>query len=187
MPSKVINGFLLVTSFFVFLVGMVGLNFYNESKTDSRVSRLNYTSFVGYVLGLGTILFYIGTMNSMGLTAGFITGFLSLVTLLVWTMCAMMLSDMKKENKDKGTAYTFTSWMLGIMLILWLGFSALAFTPMGRLVTGAADGKMVAAPMGGMVNMNMSSPMGAVMNPMMGTQQFGRRLNSPLFGFGRRR
>lgn len=180
MPSKLINAFLLVTSFFVFLVGMVGLNFYNESKTESRVSRLNYTSFVGYVLGLGTILFYIGTMNSMGLTASFITGFLSLVTLLVWTMCAMMISDMKKENKEKELSYTFTSWMLGIMLLLWIGFSALAFTPAGRLVSGAADGK-IPMPMGGMPMGGM--PMGGM--PMM--QQFGSKLNSPLFGFGRRR
>jgi len=181
MPSKLVNGFLLVTSFFVFLVGMVGLNFYNESKTDSRVSRLNYTSFVGYVLGLGTILFYIGTMNSMGLTASFITGFLSFVTLLVWTMCAMMLSDMKKENKDKEFAYTFTAWMLAIMLILWIGFSALTFTPAGRLISGAADGKLpVGNGMGGM-------PMNMPMNMPMMQQQFGRKLNSPLFGFGRRR
>lgn len=171
MPSKVINGFLLVVSFFVFLVGMVGLNFYNESKTDSRVSRLNYTSFVGYVLGLGTIMFYLGTMNSMGLTAGFITGFLSFVTLLVWTMCAMIISDMKKENKDKGFAYKFTSAMLGINLLLWLGFSALTFTPMGRLITSGADGNVAVG--------------ASVSNPLMGAR-FGGNLNSPLYGFGRR-
>jgi hypothetical protein len=170
MPSKVINIFLLVVSFFVFLIGMVGLNFYNESKTESRVSRLNYTSFIGYVLGLGTILFYVGTMNSMGLTAGFITGFLSLVTLLVWTMCAMMISDMKKENKDKGFAYKFTAGMLGINLILWLWFSALTFTPLGRLSTATADG----------IAVGMS-----VSNPIMGAR-FGGNLNSPLYGFGRR-
>lgn len=182
MPSKIINGFLLVVSLFVFLVGMVGLNFYNESKTESRVSRLNYTSFVGYVMGLGVILFYVGTMNSMGLSAGFITGYLSLSTLLVWTMCAMMLSDMKKENKDNGAAYKFTAWMLGINLILWIGFSLLTFTPAGRLVTGAADGKIVGAP-GGMIPGGMV-PGGMIPGGMM---RFGNELNSPLYGFGRRR
>jgi hypothetical protein len=110
-------------------------------------------------------------MNAMGLTAGFITGFLSFVTLLVWTMCAMIVSDMKKENKDKGFAYQFTSAMLGINLILWLGFSVLTFTPAGRLATGTADGNV---------------PVGAsVSNPMMGAR-FGGNLNSPLYGFGRR-
>lgn len=169
MPSILVNGFLFLVSFFVFLVGMVGLNFYSESKTESRVSRLNYTSFVGYVLGLGTILFYIGTMNSMGLSASFITGFMSFTTLLVWTMCAMMLSDMKKENKDNTQSYTFTSWMLGINLILWLGFSVLTFSPAGRLLVGKADGGMIVGPA-----------------PVMPVMRFGNRdLNSPLYGFSR--
>lgn len=170
MPSRLINAFLLLTSFFVFMTGMVGLNFYNTSKTASRVSRLNYTSFVGYVMGLGVILFYVGTMNSMGLSASVITGYLSLSTLLVWTMCAMMLSDMKKENKQNELAYKYTAGMLAVMLILFLGFTALTFTPAGRLMTSAVDGKV--SQVGG-----MSYPLPA---------QFGKSLNSPLYGFGRR-
>lgn len=182
-----INGLLFLTAFFVFLVGMVGLNFYNSSKVSSRVSRMNFVTFVGYVLGLGTVLFYVGTNMPAGLSASFILKALSIMSLLTWTMCAMILSDMKKDGETKSKSYTFTAWMLGIMLLLWIGFTFVGFFttigPMidmaeGRMNTaGMGGGMMMPAGMGGMMPAGMGGMMPAGMG---GMQQFGKRLNHPL-------
>ncbi len=180
MVGGAVNGLLFLTAFFIFLVGMVGLNFYNSSKVSSRVARLNFVTFVGYVLGLGTVLFFIGTKNPRGLSASFTLKTMSIMTLLTWTMCAMILSDMRKDNETNSKSYKFTAWMLGITLIMWLGFTFVGFfTTIGPMMD-MADSQMNA----GMQMMQqpmqmMQQPMQMMQQPMM-MQQFGRRLRHPL-------
>jgi len=170
MIGGAVNGLLFLTSFFIFLVGMVGLNFYNKSKVSSRVSRLNFVTFVGYVLGLGTVLFFIGTKNPQGLSASFTLKAMSVMTLMAWTMCAMILSDMRKDNETNSKGYTFTAWMLGITLLMWIGFTFVGFFTTIGPVMDMADSRF-------------NQPMMMMQQPVMMMQQpvqFGRRLNNPL-------
>ena len=205
MIGGAVNNLLFLTAFFIFLVGMVGLNFYNTSKVASRVSRLNFVTFVGYVLGLGTVLFFIGTKNPQGLSASFTLKAISIMTLLTWTMCAMILSDMRKDNETKTKGYTFTAWMLGITLLMWIGFTFVGFfTTIGPMMD-MADSRLNAGM--GMLQqpqmMMMQQPqmmmqqqpqMMMQQQPQMMMQQqpqlpaqFGRRVRSPLLSssFGR--
>lgn len=140
MIGGAVNGLLFLIAFFIFVVGMVGLNFYNTSKVASRVSRMNFVTFVGYVLGLGTVLFFIGTKIPHGLSVTFTLRALSVMTLLTWTMCAMILSDMKKDHQTNTNSYTFTAWMLGITLLMWIGFTFVGFfTTLGPAADMAAS------------------------------------------------
>jgi hypothetical protein len=58
--------------------------------------------------------------------------------------------------------------MLAVTLVLWLCFSAVAFTPMGNFVTNVSDGNLMRVPM-------MS----------FGNNHHHHHLNSPLFGLRR--
>lgn len=201
MIGGAVNGLLFLTSFFIFLAGMVGLNFYNTSKVSSRVSRLNFVTFVGYVLGLGTVLFFLGSKNPRGLSASFTLKAISIMTLMTWTMCAMILSDMRKDNQTKSKGYTFTAWMLGITLLMWIGFTFVGFfTTIGPMMDMAdsnlnAGMQMMQQPMQMMMQqpiqmmqqqpmqMMQQQPMQMMQQPGYGglPAQFGRRrMNNPL-------
>jgi hypothetical protein len=88
----------------------------------------------------------------------------------------MILSDMRKDNETNSKSYKFTAWMLGIMLLMWIGFTFVGFfTTIGPTID-MLEGRMT-----GTMPQQMMMPQ----QPMMMPQQpmmtgFGRRLNHPL-------
>jgi hypothetical protein len=119
--------------FLVFVIGMVGLNRYPDSKHKSKVSRLVFSSVVGFALGLAPVMFIIGTavgpLNDP-VSLRIFMGLMSIICLLAWILCAVLLSDRSEIDLGKKTTQ-FVATMLPILILGWLGFSFSAYTGLG--------------------------------------------------------
>jgi hypothetical protein len=138
-----------LTSLFVFIAGMMGANFYNQSKHASKVSRSAYSSFVGYVLGLAPLLHY--GLNAIGdsVPLKLVFGTFFIICTLTWTMCAMILKDFKDAKMENTSNYKYITGVLVATLIMSLIFLFLAtFAPVGFGGIGMAKKMM---PMAGAV------------------------------------
>ncbi len=149
-----------LTSLFVFIAGMMGANFYNQSKHASKVSRSAYSSFVGYVLGLAPLLHY--ALNAVGdaVPLKIVFGTFFIICTLTWTMCAMILKDFKDAKMENTSNYKYITGVLVATLIMSLIFLFLAtFAPVGFGGIGMAKKMM---PMAGMMNGMRAMPMQAM-------------------------
>lgn len=119
--------------FLVFVVGMIGLNRYPESKVKSKVPRLIFSSVVGFALGLAPVMFFVG--STVGPVTGPVSkrlmfGLMSLICLLAWILCAVLLSD--RDDIDMGgKTQGFVGFMLAVFLVSWLMFTGMAYTGFG--------------------------------------------------------
>lgn len=121
-----------LTSLFVFIAGMMGANFYNQSKHKSKVSRSAYSSFVGYVLGLAPLLHYGLNLVGDAMPLKLVFGTFFIICTLTWTMCAMILKDFKEAKMEKTSNYKYITGVLVSTLIMSLIFLFLAtFAPVG--------------------------------------------------------
>jgi hypothetical protein len=124
---------IFVLCLFVFVLGMIGLNRYADSKVKSKVSRLVFSSIVGFALGLAPIMFFIGTtvgpLNDP-VSTRIMLGLMSIISLLAWILCAVLLSDAADIDLDSKTK-AFIGTMLAMFLIMWIVFSGLAYTGFG--------------------------------------------------------
>lgn len=159
-----------LTSLFVFIAGMMGAKFYNESKHKSKVSRSAYSSFVGYVLGLGPLMYYVLSAIKDSVPLKVVFGTFFIICTLTWTMCAMILKDYKDAKMENTSNYKYITAVLVATLIMSLMFLFLAtFAPVGFGGIGVAK-KMGVMPgmMGGMPGMGkMVMPQMAQMAPRM--------------------
>ncbi len=119
--------------FFVFIVGMIGLNRYPDSKVKSKVSRLVFSSVVGFALGLAPVMFFIGSAVgplSDPISTRVMFGLMSVISMLAWILCAVLLSDasdIELGGKTKG----FVGTMLAVFIVTWLAFGGMAYTGIG--------------------------------------------------------
>jgi hypothetical protein len=119
--------------FLVFVVGMIGLNRYPESKVKSKVPRLIFSSVVGFALGLAPVMFFVGsTVGSVSspFTMRLMLGLMSLICLLAWILCAVLLSD--RDEIDMGNkTKAFVGTMLAVFIAGWLLFAGMAYSGIG--------------------------------------------------------
>lgn len=154
-----------LTSLFVFIAGMMGAKFYNESKHKSKVSRSAYSSFVGYVLGLGPLMYYVLSAIKDAVPLKLVFGTFFLICTLTWTMCAMILKDYKDAKMEKTSNYKYITAVLVATLIMSLLFLFLAtFAPVGFGGIGVAKKMGV---MGGVMAMPQMAPRMMAMPAMM--------------------
>lgn len=119
--------------FLVFVVGMIGLNRYPESKVKSKVPRLVFSSVVGFALGLAPVMFLVGSTVgpvSSPVAMRLMLGLMSLICLLAWILCAVLLKD-RDEIDMGGKTKVFVGSMLAVFIVFWLIFSGMAYTGIG--------------------------------------------------------
>jgi hypothetical protein len=151
------------TSLFVFITGMIGVNYYSENKdVKMRVSKINFSSFVGYALGLTPVLFFITNTIIQYLPSMFFSRALfavfALISLFSWILCAVLLSDMRNDKKVPKDKKVYLSVILSITLLFFLAFGFAAYR--GDIL-GKSFGGMTMSGKGGNVN---AEAIGEVLN-----------------------
>ncbi len=130
-----------LTSCFVFATGMLAVNYYsNENrKVDMRVSKINFSSFVGYVLGLAPILFFAANYAVHFLPPAIFSriffGMFTIICLFSWILCAVVLADMANDSTVEKSTKTYISVLLLITLAgsFIFGFATLRGSLFGRV------------------------------------------------------
>ena len=190
-------GLIGLTSIFIFAAGMLSLNYYRQSENESRDSRMIYSSFVGFALGLAPLL-----IISSGLLTKYLPwtlvpklffGVCAFMCLLTWILCSVLLSDLNTDEKASASDKLFAWVVLGVTLVFSIAFGYMAYTG-GKIGTynfctvfeGGNTSPMM-SPM--MTSPMMTTPM--MTSPMMTTPMMTQPINtmSPIIAntFGKRR
>jgi hypothetical protein len=112
----------------IFIVGMIGVHSYADSKLKAKVSRLNFASMVGYGLGLAPLFFFIGREYGSIIDQGMLNKFFMLATLLTSILCVVLISDANNNKKFMSEeTYRFIVGMAITSFILFVGFSYFSF------------------------------------------------------------
>ncbi len=172
----------MLTSLFVFATGMIAVNYYSDTDRTivGRISKINFSSFVGYVLGLTPILvlfvnYLVQFLPAVLFSRMFFIIF-TIICLFSWILCAIVIADMSKDDTVAKSKKQYLSIILMITLIFSIIFGSAAtrgslFGHQGNFMMPMMYSQpmpMYAAP--------MAAPM-MVQQPMMiqQTMRFGRR------------
>lgn len=174
----------MLTSLFVFATGMIAVSYYSDTTKDiaGRIAKINFSSFVAYVLGLTPILIlfvnYLIHFLPASLFSRMFFIIFTIICLFAWILCAVVIADMSDDESADKTKKQY----LSIILMITLAFSMIFGSAAARGSLFGRQGNfmmpmMYAAPM---QPMYAATPMVAPMAAPMMVQQ-------PMYRFGRRK
>lgn len=180
----------MLTSLFVFATGIIAVSYYSDTTKDvkGRIAKINFSSFVAYVLGLTPILilfvnYLIQFLPAVLFSRIFFIIF-TIICLFAWILCAVVIADMSNDSSASKTKKQYLSIILMITLVFSLLFGSAAAR--GSLFGHQGNFMMPMMPMYAAAPMMqpMQQPMyaAAPMQPMMVQQPM-----QPMYRFGRRK
>jgi hypothetical protein len=124
-----------VACLLIFVVGMIGVQSYADSKLKQKISRLNFSSAVGYGLGLAPLFYFIGSQYGSLIDQSMINKFFVFSTLLTWILCIVLISDANNNKRFMSDeTYRFIVGMAITSFILFVGFAYFSVNEMTRRV-----------------------------------------------------